>query len=218
MNTLTHYWPRFALLLAVLLATFGLLNARNRREILPAHAPLRDFPLALNGWEGKNLQIDPQNRKVLGPGDYLARDYFDPSQSEVVNLFIAFFPSQRQGDTIHSPRNCLPGSGWLPVESRYLQIAGPSGRDIKVNRYIVQKENQKALVLYWYQAHDHFTPSEYLAKYYLVADAISMNRSDGALVRLTTLVRPSEDMSSAEGRVIRFAGQVLPLLDGYIPR
>jgi hypothetical protein len=122
MNSRGQSWLRSGLLVVVLLATFGLLHARNRQEILPARTPLSNFPLAIGVWEGKQLQIDSETRQILGPGDYLSRNYFDPPDSEM-NLFIAFFPSQRQGDTIHSPRNCLPGSGWLPVQSSYLQIA-----------------------------------------------------------------------------------------------
>lgn len=218
MNKLGQSWLSFALLLLVLLGTFGLLSARKRLEILPPHAPLQSFPLSLNGWEGKDLQIDTQTREVLGQGDYLSRDYFSSAHSEMVNLFIAFFSSQRQGDTIHSPRNCLPGSGWLPLQSRYTQIAIPDARNIQVNRYIVQKENQKAVVLYWYQAHGRVIPNEYVAKYYLVADAITDNRSDGALVRVTTLLENGETDFQAEKRAVSFVRSLFPLLDHYIPR
>jgi EpsI family protein len=218
MIRLGHSWLRFALLLLVLLATFGLLNARNRSEVLPAHASLQNFPLSVGDWEGKNLPIDSQTRQVLGPGDYLSRDYFNSSHSEMLNLFIAFFPSQRRGDTIHSPRNCLPGSGWWPLQSRYIQIADPDGRDIQVNRYIVQKESAKAVVLYWYQARGRITPNEYVAKYYLVADAITRNRSDGALVRVTTLLENGETDAGAEKRAADFVRSLSPLLGNYIPR
>lgn len=218
MTKLRPSWLRFVLLLLVLLATFGLLNARNRREVLPAHAPLQNLPLSVDGWEGKSLPIDSQTREILGPGDYLSRDYFNSVHSEVVNLFIAFFPSQRQGDTIHSPRNCLPGSGWLPLQSRYVSIGVADDRNIQVNRYIVQKENQKAVVLYWYQAHGRITPNEYAAKYYLVADAITLNRSDGALVRVTTLLENGDTDFQAEKRVVDFVKSLFPLLGNYVPR
>jgi EpsI family protein len=210
-------WPRFLSLLFVLLVALGLLHARNRDEIVPPHTSLSDFPLSIGNWEGTNLPIDADTRELLGPGDFMSRDYFDFSQSQLVNLFIVFFPSQRQGDTIHSPKNCLPGAGWLPVDSRRIQIEA-DGRRIEVNRYLVQNENRKAMVLYWYQAHGRVTPSGYMAKYYLVADAIRMNRSDGSLVRVTTLVQPGETNSVAQDRAVRFAQELLPLLDRYIPR
>jgi len=217
MSSRGQSWLRLAILLTVLLATFGLLHARNRQEVLPVRMPLSNLPLSIGGWEGKQLEIDSETRQILGPGDYLSRNYFDPGDSEI-NLFIAFFPSQRQGDTIHSPRNCLPGSGWLPVQSSYLQISAADGRDIQVNRYMVQKEGQRAMVLYWYQAHGRVTPNEYMAKYYLVADAIAHNRSDGALVRITTLLQNGETDTQTERRAVGFVRAVLPLLDQYIPR
>jgi EpsI family protein len=218
MNRFGLSWLRFTLLLLVLLATLGLLKARNHGETLPAHASLQNFPLSFGDWEGKSLPIDSQTRELLGPGDYLSRDYFNSPHSEMLNLFIAFFLSQRRGDTIHSPRNCLPGSGWLPLQARYMQIVVPDGRKIQVNRYIVQKENQKALVLYWYQAHGRITPNEYTAKYYLVTDAITRNRSDGALIRITTLLQNGETDAQAGKRAVDFVRSLFPLLDSYIPR
>lgn len=218
MSTNSRSWLRFGLLALVLLATLGLLRAREREEILPAHDRLSSFPSSLGLWQGRDLTILPETREVLGPGDFLSRDYFDPSHRQGINLFIAFFPSQRQGDTIHSPKNCLPGAGWNPTESTRIWINGPDGRQVEVNRYLVAKSGERALVLYWYQAHGRATPSEYAAKYHLVADSIAMDRSDGALIRVTTLLRSGENNSDAEGRVVRFAQVILPMLDRYVPR
>ena len=211
-------WTRFGLLAMVLVATFGLLRAREREEVLPAHDQLSSFPSSPGPWQGRDLPITPETREVLGPGDFLSRDYVDLSHGQVINLFIAFFPSQRQGDTIHSPKNCLPGAGWNPTESTRIWMDGPDGHKVEVNRYVVQKGGERALVLYWYQAHGRVTPSEYRAKYHLVADAIALNRSDGALVRITTLQRSGENTSDGENRVVRFAQLALPLLDRYVPR
>jgi EpsI family protein len=156
--------------------------------------------------------------EVLGPGEFLFRDYVNMSEKRVTNLFIAFFPSQRQGDTIHSPKNCLPGSGWVPTQSLRKWITFQDGRRIEVNRYLVEKGSERALVLYWYQSHGRVTPSEYKAKYHLVADSIAMNRSDGALVRITTFPGNGESVADAEARAQRFAQLAAPLLDSYIPR
>ncbi len=218
MNTVGRSWMRFGLLALLLTATYGLLRARDREEVLPAHDTLKNFPLNLGDWQGRDQPISPETLKALGPGDFLTRDYFNFAQGEFANLFIAFFPSQRQGDTIHSPKNCLPGAGWVPTESTRIWIDGQSGHRIEVNRYLLEKEGERALVLYWYQAHGHVTPSEYKAKCHLVADAIVMNRSDGALVRIVTALKSGENPSEAETRVTRFAQLVIPLLDSYIPR
>ncbi len=217
MNAVGPSWLRFSLLALLLAGTYGLLKARDHEEVLPLHNSLQNFPLALGNWQGRDIPISPDALEVLGPGDFLARDYFNPSQREVANLFIAFFSSQRQGDTIHSPKNCLPGAGWVPTESTRIWMDGQNGRKIEVNRYLLEKEGERALVLYWYQAHGQVTPSEYAAKYRLVADAIVMNRSDGALVRIATGLEKGESSSEAEARAVRFAQAALPLLDRYIP-
>jgi EpsI family protein len=211
-------WFRFALMALLLAATFGLLRARDREEVLSPHSSLSGFPLALGAWHGKDLPISADVLEVLGPGDFLFRDYFNLSEPQTSNLFVAFFPSQRKGDTIHSPKNCLPGAGWIPVESARIWIDGPGGHKIEVNRFLIEKGSDRAVVLYWYQSHGHVTPSEYRAKYQLIADSIAMNRSDGSLIRITTFLRHGESIQQGESRAVAFANLALPLLDSYIPR
>src|SRR4029077_5978683 len=128
-----------------------------------------------------------------------------------------FFPSQRTGDTIHSPKNCLPGSGWAPTQSGYTDLRRPDGSTITVNRYLIAKGSEQDFVLYWYQAHGRVTPSEYWAKIFLIADSIRRHRTDGALVRVVTPIGNGTE-ESAEVRALEFTHQVLPLLDSYIPR
>jgi EpsI family protein len=156
---------------------------------------------------------------VLGPGDFLLRDYnlADKSQPPV-NLFIAYFPSQRAGDTIHSPQNCLPGAGWTPVDSTRITLSLPGHAPFPAKRYVIAKGDSRALVLYWYWAHDRGVASEYWAKFYLVGDSIRMNRSDGGLVRIVTPMSPGESAADAEQRILPIAAKVVPLLGTYIPR
>jgi EpsI family protein len=134
-----------------------------------------------------------------------------------VNLFIAFFPSQRSGDTLHSPRNCLPGSGWTPVESARLAVQLHNDSAILINRYVVAKGTDRVLVLYWYQAHGRVTASEYWAKVFLVADSLRLNRTDGALIRVVTSITQEGNVEIAQARALEFIQQILPL-DSYIPR
>jgi EpsI family protein len=211
-------WVRFAVAAIMLGATLSLLMARDREEVLPPRSQLASFPSAIGQWQGKDLQTSAELAKSLGPGEFLLRDYINRDQRTVANLYIAYFPSQRAGDTIHSPKNCLPGSGWIPAETSRIWIDQPSGNKIEVNRILVTKGAERALVLYWYQAHGRTTPSEYGAKYYLVADAIRMNRSDGALVRIITFMKNAESIRDAETNDIGFAQLISPLLDSYIPR
>jgi EpsI family protein len=211
-------WRRFVPVALLLAAAAALLEARNMQEAVPSSLNLAAFPAAIGGWQGRDLPITPGEFAVLGPGQFLVRDYRRSAVEPPVNLYVAYFPSQRSGDTIHSPQNCLPGAGWAPVESGHFSLQRPDGPAISVNRYIIAKGLDRDLVLYWYQAHGRVTPSEYWAKIYLVADAIRMNRTDGALVRIVTPIAGGTDESVAQARALAFAAQALPLLDSYIPR
>jgi EpsI family protein len=211
-------WFRFSIAVLILAATFGLLRAREREEVLSRRDNLAAFPMSLGDWVGSDLAMSPGVLETLGPGEFLFRDYVNVKQRRLANLFIAFFPSQRQGDTIHSPKNCLPGSGWIPVQASREWITLQDGRRIEVNRYLVEKGTERAVVLYWYQSHGRVTPSEYKAKYPLVADSISMNRSDGAMIRITTFPANGESIPDADGRAVQFAQLAAPFLDSYIPR
>ena len=210
---------RFILAAALIASAAIFLQARGRNEIFPPRLPLQSFPTQLSNWTGTDIAIQKDVLEVLGPGDFLLRVYQNPAEKQpFVDLFIAYFPSQRTGDTIHSPKHCLPGSGWLPVESSRVTLSLPGHSPFPANRYVIAKGDSRQLVLYWYWAHDRGVASEYWAKFYLVADSMRMNRSDGALVRITTSMYFGETAEAAQQRLLPFAGDVAPLLDNYIPR
>ena len=213
---------RFLAACILLLSTALLLQARGYHEIVPQAPPLRSFPDHLGAWAGIDLPIDQDVLDRLGPGSFLLRRYSPvspaPEATPAIDLFVAYFPSQRAGDTIHSPKNCLPGSGWTPTESRVVTLTLPGHPPFPANRYVVSRGDARTLVLYWYWAHDRGVASEYAAKFYLVADAIRMNRSDGSLVRVTTPMLPGETSESAQQRVLPFTESLSSPLDGYIPR
>ena len=207
----------FAALLIASAAIF--LQARARNEIFPPRLPLQQFPHQLGAWTGTDFPLDSDVLEKLGPGDFMVRIYQNQQEPQpYVDLYIAYFPSQRAGDTIHSPKNCLPGAGWTPVESSRIQLDLPGHAPFPANRYVIQKGDAKQVVLYWYWAHDRGVASEYWAKFYLVADSIRMNRTDGALVRITTPMQRGESVEAAERRMLPFANEMQPLLDSYIPR
>jgi len=202
----------------LLLGTAILLQARARSEIYPPRLPLKQFPEQLGGWSGTDVAIEKDVLEVLGPGDFLVRIYQSQEKTPYIDLFIAYFRSQRAGDTIHSPQHCLPGAGWAPIENKRTMLTMPGHEPFPANRYLIAKEDSRQLVLYWFWAHDRGVASEYWAKFYLVADAIKMNRSDGALVRITTPMYPGETADAAQQRILPFASDVMPLLNSYIPR
>src|SRR5262249_17943860 len=147
------HW-RFAVAVALLAGTGILLQARNGSEIIAPREPLSSFPKTLQGWNSTDMELDQEVRDRLGPGDFLVRRYVDGAQSRNVDLYIAYFPSQRAGDTIHSPKNCLPGAGWAPVQADRIMIDVPGHAPFAANRYVVAQGEQRQLVLYWYWAHD----------------------------------------------------------------
>jgi EpsI family protein len=193
------------------------LRARNSNEIM--RLPLSCFPEQVANWDSTEIVLDQDTLEKLGPGDFKERVYHDPDgKLPAVDLFLAYFASQRAGETPHSPRNCLPGAGWNPDENVRVTLSMPGHAPFPVNRYVVSKEGARELVLYWFWAHDRGVASEYLAKYYLVKDAIRMNRSDGGMVRFVTPMFPGETPDAAEQRLLPFASTVFPLLNNYIPR
>jgi EpsI family protein len=211
-------WSRFLMVAALLAGTALFLRSRGEAENLPPAEPLATFPLRVGDWEGGEVPIPQWALEVLGAGEFLERNYRRAPDEPSIDFFLAYFPSQRTGSTMHSPQNCLPGSGWTPVEFARVELSPQGGGNINVNRYVLAQGLDRLLVLYWYQAHGRVVASEYWAKFYLVADAIRMNRSDGALVRVTTPIAQDESPAKAQQRIVSFAQQVQPLLANYIPQ
>lgn len=202
----------------ILLASAAIfLRTRSATEDLPPRVPLSAFSAELDGWQSRTVTIQPEILEVLGDGEFLQRLYFRSGDRQVFDLFLAYFPSQRTGSTIHSPKNCLPGAGWSPVEASRIELTWPDGRRFPVNEYVISRGLDRQVAIYWYQAHGRAVASEYWAKFYLVADAIRMNRSDGALVRVLTPVLADESLPQAKARTRAFATSLLPLLAPYIP-
>jgi EpsI family protein len=209
---------RFGTATLLLMATAGFVYWRRATERLPEHSALSAYPMRSSDWSGADLAIPADVREMLGNGDFLLREYRENNTGAPVELFIAYFPSQRSGESIHSPKNCLPGSGWFPLEASRtpINIAGRS--PFVVNRYVVANGLQRRLVLYWYQSRNRTIASEYQAKLYLAIDALRYNRSDGALVRFTTPIAPEEKIESADRRLLDFSAIAVPELDHFLPR
>jgi EpsI family protein len=209
---------RFVLAAALLAATAIYLQARGRNETpLPPHKDVTDFPPVIGDWRGgEPIPFDADTLKVLGPGRFLERLYEHPGLP-AIDLLLEYFPSQRTGDTMHSPKHCLPGAGWEPTQSSVLWLTGPDGKSEGVNDYVIAKGEEKEVVLYWYQAHGRVVASEYRAKFYLVWDAMRMDRTDGSMIRVITAVAPGETVERARDRAAGFAEEVLPMLGSYIP-
>jgi len=217
--------PRFWAVLLLLSAAFFILNHRGDADNVPYSEPLSLMPETIGTWTGRDLPLDSDTLAVLGKGDFLNRLYLSTlpatqtpaGDSLPISLFIGYFPTQRTGQTMHSPQHCLPGAGWSFDSQKYTDIKDINGKDYDVGEYVISNGEMRQFVIYWYQAHGRSVPNEYKAKAYMVADAIRMNRTDGALVRVITPVLPTESLDSARARAVRFTSQMVPFLPRFIP-
>ena len=209
---------RLLVLTAVLCLTAVYTTFAMRPEIVPLRRPLTELGRQVGPWSGRvDSPISSEILSVLGVDEYVNRTYFAPGEVPL-GLYVGYYQSQREGDTIHSPMNCLPGAGWQPTRIGRATLTVPTrDRPLEVNRVLIQKGLDKQVVLYWYQSHGRVIASEYASKVYMVYDALRTNRSDAALVRIVSPVLSSEDESAAERRAIRFAETLFSQLDQYLP-
>jgi EpsI family protein len=214
---------RVVIVAVFLLVTAAYLASSTKAETLPSRRPLATLPMQLAGANGKReADFTPDIMALLGVDDYITRTYFQPGQLPV-GLYVGYYFTQRQGDTIHSPMNCLPGSGWVPLEQGHATLAvqpAPKAADrvpIEINRVIIGKGLDRQFVYYWYQSRNRVVASEYWGKIYTVLDAVRYNRSDAALVRVIVPIPPGADTAASEARATAFVQALFPLLADHIP-
>jgi EpsI family protein len=213
MSNPVRYWSMVALLLA---ATAGM-GFLSHGEATPPARPLSEFPKQIESYrDAADIPFDQDTLKVLGVTDYVNRVYFSPVNGEV-GLYVGYFRTQRTGASIHSPKNCLPGAGWQPTVSQIYELQLDDGRKVPVNLYVIRKDMNQQIVIYWYQSHGRVVASEYWGKLYLIYDAMRLNRTDAALVRITAPVR-NGDTEAARQQAIAFAKQVAVDVEQIIPR
>jgi EpsI family protein len=198
----------------------GVVAWLSRAEVRAARTPLAELPLRIEEWQGReNPAFSTRSMAVLGVDDHVNRTYV--AGAVPVALYVGYYESQRTGDTIHSPMKCLPGTGWQPLSTGRISVAVPGGGTgpaaIDVNRYVVQKGLDKYLVLFWYQSHGNVTASEYTAKLRLMSDAVRLNRTDGALVRLMVPIPDRESEARVDAAAARFVHALFPLLAQHLP-
>jgi len=211
---------RLFVLAALMGATAVAAATATRTEAVPSRESLAGFPLEVDGWHGREQPALPADVLAeLGADEYLDRSYTNGAAA--VGLYVGYYASQRQGDSVHSPLNCLPGTGWVPIESGYLDVPrGGGGGDglVTVRRLRVRRGSDDALVLYWYHSRGRVIANDYLSKAYLMYDAIRLNRTDTALVRIFSMVdERAGGVVRAEDALVSFLGPVVPLLDRYLP-
>lgn len=208
---------RFWLVVLMLAVTDLILRSRSSADTIPFSEPLSAIPTAIAGWSGSNVPMDQESLSILGPGEFLSRVYTHDENSQPIGLFVAYFPTQRTGVSVHSPKNCLPGAGWAFESSQYIDLKDAAGRTHQVGEYIISNGEERQFVIYWYQAHGRSIASEYWAKFHMVIDAMRTDRTDGALVRIATPISRSEGDQPARARTETFTRELAPVLPRFIP-
>jgi EpsI family protein len=208
---------RFTLTLLILVAATALHYRISTPEAVLERRSLHEFPTALGEWVAvKEQTIDRASMAILQVDDYFMRTYVN-KKGQAIGLYIGYFSSQREGKGIHSPRQCLPGAGWTPLDARSypLPISNHNPSSIEVDRYLMGKGDQRQVYIFWYQGRGRSYANEYMNKLYLILDAMTRHRTDGALVRVNMLVHPDAD--ETQKNLEQFINEFYSMLSKYIP-
>jgi exosortase D (VPLPA-CTERM-specific) len=184
-------------------------------EATPARDALVSFPGQLGEWQGRRSAIENLYLDELKLDDYLMANY-SKAGAAAVNLYVAYYDSQRKGHSVHSPRSCMPGGGWVIRDIRETTLKA-GARDVPVNRALIELGDQKQLVYYWFQQRGRTITNEYVVKWYIFWDALTRNRTDGALVRLVVPLPRNMTEAQADEQLGQFAELAVPLLTQYVP-
>lgn len=212
-------WP-VVVAITMLLITWGSLQVLSHGESIQSKKPFAEFPLTIaDRWQGKELGMDQSVLDILKLNDYMMRLYVpsQEGQGRVVPLwlYVGYYQSQRTGSTYHSPKNCLPGSGWQFVETDQVVVPASDTTSILINKVLIQKGLDRQVILYWYQDRGRVIASEYWAKGYMIWDAMTRNRTDGSLVRISVPVTTTPE--DAYHHALTFLRDMWPLLLEYMP-
>jgi len=216
---------RFWIVVLLMSFTALVLQVRGDQDKVVPSRPLDQLPAIIGARVATDIPIDQETREILGKGDFLERDYRQPRGASPaspgdradISLYIAYFPTQRTGQSIHSPQNCLPGAGWTFQSSGVTEFTDASGKPYTVGEYVITNGVSTDEVLYWYQMQGRSIAGDYKAKLYTLLDSIRYGRTDAALVRIITPIDPNEDRLQAHNRAVDFAEQIIPLLPAYVP-
>ena len=211
------YLPLLACLMT--LATAGVVTYQisHRHELVPERPRFASFPTRIGEWRGVQGELNPEVENYLGTDDYLLSDYVGPD-GKPINLYVAYYASQRKGVSPHSPRVCIPGGGWEITDLQRKTYANAAADiELPYNRVVIEKGSDKQIVYYWFSQRGRNIADEYLSKWYLLQDSVLKNRTDGALVRLTTAVGNRGSEHEADERLQAFLPNLVPRLSAFLP-
>ncbi len=206
-------WKYMVSVFFVLVAGVMTGSLDERVEVIPKRVNFSDFPLMLSDWHGRRGSISKASLDELKLNDYIIADYVN-GREEGVNLYIAYYESQRSGAAAHSPKSCIPGGGWRINSHTIIDL---EGFDKSTNRLLIRKGDYGQLVYYWFDQRGRNITNEYMVKWYLFWDSLTVGRTDGALIRLTTSLRPGDSVEKADERLMKFTQLIQPKLSTFIP-
>jgi EpsI family protein len=187
------------------------------RQKIPVGKPFSQFPLTVGTWEGTRQYMGQEFITELDLSDYTMIDF--KSGGKHVDFYVAYYESQRKGESIHSPETCLPGSGWEFEQAGKAEVAlKDPHRLVTVNRATMEKSGYRQLSYFWFPARGRILTNIWELKFYTFWDSLMRQRSDGALVRLITPVLQGEQVEDAEKRLQEFTKQIVPVLEEFIPK
>lgn len=193
------------------------LAAANRQVVMPLVRPLdQALPDSLLGLGSRDQAINPEELKISGVSEYVYRIFGADADSVQLSVYVGYYEAQSQGKAIHSPKNCLPGAGWEPLEQERITLDAGSYR-FPVNRSVLEKKGQKALVYYWYQGRGRVSANEYLVKWEQIRDRALQGRSDEALVRIVIPVSPKLPLASADSIAVEVSRRIVRPIYSSLP-
>ncbi len=198
----------FIVTTALLIGTLALAGMTNRRIPEPPAVPLDRLDTQIDGWQATgDRPLDAPSLRQLKLTAYLSRTY--RKNSSQLDLFIAYYAQQRAGESMHSPKHCLPASGW-EIWKHDTALAPANGSRVEINKYSIEKMGMKMLMFYWYQSRSRIVANEYVGKVLLARDTILTGRTSGAIVRITVPDTPGADAAG-----VAFASALIPRVQSF---
>ena len=208
-------FKRIVILVITLIFTAGLTQFVSHSENITLNKSFEEFPLQFDEWHGKKDELDDRVYNILGVEDYLLANYKN-NTNDLVNVYVGFYQSQKEGDIIHSPKNCLPGAGWKIERTDFHFVDVSENSDaIRVIKLFLKKGAQRQIVFYWFQSRGRIISSEYMQKIWLIFDSITRHRTDGSFVRLISPIKRDEQTTISV--LEKFTKELYPILTEHIP-
>jgi EpsI family protein len=178
--------------------------------------PLASLPNSIGAYASEDRALEAEELAANGASSYLLRFFKEAGGGEAFSVYVGYYAHQRNGKTIHSPKNCLPGSGWEPLAAEVRQIEVGEGT-VPINRYVLAQGGRRALVYYWYQGRGRVAADEYQVKWELLRDAALRSRTEEAMVRIVVPLGDEREDATADELATDTVRRLVPTLDGVLP-